>query len=179
MKDLRMIGKKIAYILRHNPGSIKMDTEGYVNVSELLSVLGVNKSVLDEVVKTDDKGRYSYDESGQKIRANQGHSIDFVNITFKEIKPPKYLYHGTSPKFVELIKQKGLLKMNRLYVHLSDNKETAQRVGKRHSKEQSPAILVIDSLKMYNDGCKFLLSDNGVWLTEYVSPEYISSIIFY
>jgi putative RNA 2'-phosphotransferase len=59
--------------------------------------------------------------------------------------------------------------MGRLYVHLSDNKDTALAVGKRHGK---PIFIVIDAKHMYEDGCKFYLSNNGVWLTEKVDPKY-------
>ena len=173
MKNLQRIGKQIAYILRHNPGNLKMNNQGYVKVEDLLTELNTTKDILDEIVRIDNKGRYSYDESGEMIRANQGHSIPFVNITFQELKPPKYLYHGTSPDFIKNIKEHGLLKMSRQYVHLSENKITAEKVGKRHSKEQPPIILVIDSLKMYEDGYKFYLSDNNVWLVEHVPPIYI------
>ncbi len=60
--------------------------------------------------------------------------------------------------------------MSRLHVHLSDNKETALQVGKRHGM---PMILTIDALKMYRDGYKFYLSKNNVFLTEFVPSEYI------
>lgn len=173
MKDLHKIGKQIAYILRHNPGRIKMDTSGYIKVSDLLSELKITKSILDEIVRTDNKGRYSYDESGNFIRANQGHSIPYVKIDFQEKVPPKYLYHGTSPLFVESIKKLGLIKGSRLHVHLSNDIETAKIVGKRHSKSLEPTILIINALDMYNEGNTFYISDNGVWLTDYVDPRFI------
>lgn len=172
MKNIQ-IGKQIAYILRHNPGSIKMDTEGYINVIDLLNELNISKDILDEIVSSDDKNRYSYDGSGLKIRANQGHSLPFVNITFKELKPPKYLYHGTSPDFIKNIMEHGLLKMSRQYVHLSNNKDISEEVGKRYSKKKEPVILTVDSLQMYEDGYKFYLSDNGVWLTDNIPPKYL------
>jgi len=173
MKDLQKIGKKIAYILRHNPGSIKMDTHGYVRVNDLTFVLNISRFDLDRIVQNDNKGRYSYDESGEYIRANQGHSIPYVNIDFEEKVPPRYLYHGTSPLFVDSIKKIGLIKKDRLHVHLSSDIETAKIVGKRHSKELEPTILIINALDMYNDGNKFYISENGVWLTDYVDPHYI------
>ena len=57
----------------------------------------------------------------------------------------------------------------RLYVHLSQDEETAINVGSRHGK---PYVIKIDCQKMLSDGCKFFLSNNGVWLTQKVMPEY-------
>lgn len=45
----------------------------------------------------------------------------------------------------------------------------AVNVGSRHGK---PYVIKIDCQKMLADGCKFFLSNNGVWLTEKVLPEY-------
>ena len=60
--------------------------------------------------------------------------------------------------------------MNRQYVHLSFDYDTAVKVGERHG---NPVVLEINSKLMYEKGIKFFISENGVWLTEYVSPEYI------
>ena len=64
----------------------------------------------------------------------------------------------------------GLLKMKRLYVHLSNDVGTAIKVGQRHGK---PAVLLVDSGRMYKVGYKFYLSANGVWLTDHVPAEYL------
>ena len=63
--------------------------------------------------------------------------------------------------------------MSRLYVHLSKDFETAKKVGARHGE---CVVLIINAKKMYEDGIKFYISENGVWLTEYVDPRYILSI---
>lgn len=68
---------------------------------------------------------------------------------------------------------KGILKMKRLYVHLSKDVSTAIKVGQRHGK---PVVLLIDSGRMYKDGYKFFLSANGVWLTEHVPAEYLQKL---
>jgi len=70
---------------------------------------------------------------------------------------------------MESIKYQGITKQTRLYVHLSADKDTAIKVGSRHG---NPAVITIDSKKMYEDGKKFYLSNNGVWLTDYVNPKY-------
>jgi RNA:NAD 2'-phosphotransferase (TPT1/KptA family) len=43
MKTIEIYGKRIAYILRHDPGKLKMDDQGYVDVDELLGVLKTSK----------------------------------------------------------------------------------------------------------------------------------------
>ena len=63
--------------------------------------------------------------------------------------------------------------MSRDYVHLSDDIETATKVGKRHG---FPVILKIDTKQMFLDGSKFYKSTNGVWLTDKVEPRYIKII---
>lgn len=171
--NLVKLSKRLSYLLRHNPENLDMDTYGWVSVDEILNKLDVTFVILDEIVKDDDKNRYSFNETKNKIRANQGHTID-VDLGLKETIPLKYLYHGTSPIYYkDIIKSGGLSKMKRNHVHLSKDKETAYTVGKRHSKHLDPLILIIDAEKMYKDGYKFYLSDNGVWLTEYVPKKYI------
>ncbi len=127
---------------------------------------------LDEIVATDNKKRYSYDGKGN-IRANQGHSTN-VEMNFKEVKPPEFLFHGTGVKYLSFIYSEGIKKMNRQHVHLSADEDTALKVGQRHGR---PVILQINSGDMYNDGCKFYCSDNGVWLTDYVDPKYLKDMI--
>lgn len=166
----------ISLILRHKPDviNIELDEFGYANVKELID--GVVKSgrhidfdILQQIVQQDKKDRYSFNEDKTLIRANQGHSIN-VTVSLTEIIPPQFLYHGTATRFVESIIMHGINKMGRLHVHLSDNKETALQVGKRHGM---PMILTIDALKMYRDGYKFYLSKNNVFLTDFVPSEYI------
>ena len=65
----------------------------------------------------------------------------------------------------------GLIPKSRLYVHLSDNTDTALSVGKRHGK---PVILQVDAARMYQDGFKFYLSKNGVWLVDHVPTSYFT-----
>lgn len=175
--DLNKLSVFISLILRHKPEviNIKLDNYGYANVEEL--ILGINKTgrkidmdILEEIVKTDNKGRYSFNGDKTKIRANQGHSIN-VDVELKEETPPKYLYHGTSTRFLSMIEKEGIRPMARLYVHLSEDRETAINVGSRHGE---PIILKIDTEKMINDGFRFLISENGVWLTKYISPIYFS-----
>ena len=129
----------------------------------------IDMNILERIVKENNKQRYSFNEDHTKIRANQGHSIE-VYIDFEEKIPPKTLYHGTAERFLESIKKTGINKMERLYVHLSKDEETAITVGKRHGK---PIVLKIDTEKMLKDGYKFYLSENNVWLCEDIPWKYV------
>ena len=126
-------------------------------------------STLEQIVAQDEKQRYSFSADKKLIRANQGHSIA-VDVELDELEPPKILYHGTSERFAASIRAQGLLKMSRLYVHLSSDIDTAKKVGSRHGV---PKIFIVESGKMFVDGYKFFRSVNGVWLTEHVPAKYL------
>lgn len=167
----------ISLVLRHKPDAagIKLDEHGWANVDELIS--GINETgrvitmeMLEEIVATDSKKRYSFSDDKTLIRANQGHSVP-VDVELKEQEPPEFLYHGTTDKFLESISENGIKHMSRLYVHLSSNIETAIKVGKRHG---NPIVLKVRSGDMAKDGIKFYLSENGVWLTKYVDSKYVT-----
>lgn len=166
----------ISLVLRHKPeaAGICLDEHGWADVDELLKGINntgrtIDMDILEEIVRTDNKQRYSFNEDKTLIRANQGHSIP-VDVELEEKKPPQYLFHGTAERFLDAIMAEGLKPMSRLYVHLSKDKETAVKVGKRHG---GPVVLKIRAEEMYNDGSKFYLSANGVWLTKAVDRKYI------
>lgn len=176
MKDLTKASKYIALLLRHKPeeGDLILDKEGYCLTNDLVKALKrqftwFTLEDLKDIVASDEKGRYSFNETKSKIRANQGHSTNQVNITFKEVTPPNILYHGTATRFLNDIYREGLKPMSRQYVHLSKDTETATKVGTRHGNLY---IINIDAKKMYEDGYKFYLSDNGVYLTKSVPTKY-------
>ena len=165
-------GKELAFLLRHDKEAFDnglIDQNGWRNVSELVSDKGYSVDLIEEIVVTNNKKRYEFNEDHTKIRARQGHSIN-VDVGLTEAEPPKVLYHGTSSDVLDSIMGEGIKKGTRLYVHLSKDKETAINVGSRHG---TPYVLEIDSEQMYKDGVKFYLSNNGVWLTEFVDAKYI------
>lgn len=181
-KNIKGLSKFISKILRHEPKiiNIKLDDYGYADVNELINGINENSisgkridfETLKYIVENDNKQRYSFNCDCSKIRANQGHSIP-VDLKLKAVEPPDKLYHGTGEKFLDSIFEKGILSQKRQYVHLSKDCETAKVVGSRHGK---PKILEINTKKMYEDGYKFYLSENKVWLTRKVPTEYISLI---
>lgn len=179
MGKLDKLSVFISLVLRHKPDAagITLDEHGWANVEELLDGINntgrkIDMGVLEEIVRTDYKQRYSFNEDKTLIRANQGHSVP-VDVELKKEEPPEFLYHGTADRFIKSIMEEGLKSMSRLYVHLSKDIETANKVGKRHG---SPIILKVHSGQMYQEGSKFYLSENGVWLTKKVEAKYLEKI---
>ena len=169
-------GKFIAFILRHHPESIgmKLDEHGWARTEDLIA--GIAKSrpfdmqMLEEIVRTDSKQRYSFNEDKTLIRANQGHSIR-VDVELEQKTPSDVLWHGTGEKYVESINKIGLIPKSRLYVHLSKDYETAKIVGSRHEKS---VVYQMNAGKIGADGYLFYLSVNGVWLIKEVSVQYMN-----
>lgn len=181
MNNLIALGRFLSLVLRHHPEAInlKLDNHGWIEVAKLIK--GVNdtgrfldQTLLDKIVTTDNKQRYQYNEDHTKIRAVQGHSIN-VDVELEEKTPPDILYHGTAKHKLVKIKQSGIKKMQRLYVHLSSDVKTAKQVGSRYGK---PIVLVIDSKAMGRDGYKFYLSANKVWLCDDIDYQYVVDVIF-
>jgi len=176
--NLTRVSRFLSFILRHHPEAIdiSLDAHGWAKVDELLKKIQnkypIDMSVLEEIVKTDDKNRYSFNEEKTLIRANQGHSID-VDVELEKVEPPEYLWHGTATRYCKSIFEKGLLPQTRLYVHLSPDADTATKVGSRHG---NPFLLCIRSKDMFDDGYDFFLSKNGVYLTKYVPVEYFITL---
>lgn len=166
----------LSLVLRHKPDAIKMELDdyGYLPVDKMIVRIQetgrhIDRQILDEIVSSDEKGRYSYNGDKSKIRANQGHSIE-VDVGLKRSNPPKILYHGTSVENAESIKREGIKKQSRLYVHLTEDYEIAKKTG---SRKGTSKVLKIDSQLMSKNGYEFLLSENGVWLTNNVPPKYL------
>ncbi|MFN8510772.1 MAG: RNA 2'-phosphotransferase [Deinococcaceae bacterium] len=178
MKDFQdiRISKVLSYHLRHHPDQLGLQLQqgGWVDVDDLLSALRkagflIDRATLKRVVLNNDKQRFSFDENELRIRANQGHSVQ-VDLELQPTRPPEVLYHGTPKSSVPSILVEGLKPMNRHHVHLSHDRETAQKVGARRGK---PEVLEIKAQSMFSLGYPFYISANGVWLTPHVPPEFI------
>lgn len=168
--------KFLSLILRHQPEKIglHLDAQGWADVEELLTKAQAHGVVLtrpqlEQIVANNDKQRFAFSPDGQRIRANQGHSIR-VDLGLEPQLPPSHLYHGTATRFLDSIRQQGLLARGRDHVHLSADLETAVRVGQRHGK---PVVLRIQAEAMHEVGVLFYRSANGVWLVSHVPLNFI------
>ncbi|MFL5728464.1 MAG: RNA 2'-phosphotransferase [Cytophagaceae bacterium] len=178
-KETVRISKFLSLVLRHQPEliGIELDEQGWTNVPVLIQKVkeagvSLDLDLLKHVVETNNKKRFAFTEDFGRIRASQGHSVE-VELGYTAQTPPSVLYHGTHEKAVGSILKDGLEKRKRNHVHLSATIETAIQVGKRHGK---PMVLEVSAAKMAAQGFKFYISDNGVWLTDNVPPEYLSLI---
>lgn len=168
--------KFLSRVLRHEPERIglKLDAQGWAVVSDLLEKthsagMSLTRDLLEKVVAENDKQRFSFSEDGLRIRASQGHSLP-VDLELEAAAPPELLYHGTATRFLDSIRERGLVPGNRNHVHLSKDEPTAVNVGKRHGR---PVVLKIQARRMHDEGHEFFLSANSVWLTDCVPKEYI------
>lgn len=171
------LSKEISYALRHAPWEyeLEMDEEGWVPVEQLLDALhrtrkwsNLCEADLNRMIEKSEKRRHEF--AGRKIRAFYGHSIP-MKIFKEEKMPPNILYHGTARRFLQSIDEKGLSPQSRQYVHLSQDIETAEKVGMRH--DNRPCILIIDAKNAWNDGIKFYFGNEKVWLADAIPSRYI------
>ena len=175
-KSLVKISKYLTKHLRHEPERLGLTLEagGWVSIDDLLTAcakdqFAISRAELETVVAQSDKQRFGFDESGTKIRANQGHSTA-VDLQLEPQTPPALLYHGTGSQNADAILRSGLLKMARHHVHLSADRTTAVKVGQHHGKA---IVFHVDSAAMHKGGYIFYLSANGVWLTDHVPAKFL------
>lgn len=172
----RSLSKFLSLVLRHKPEVIglTLDQSGWVDVQVLLDACNaqgrkITANSLANMVAENSKQRFAFSPDGKMIRASQGHSLD-VELGYDEQPPPAALYHGTAFRFIQSIREQGLLKQGRHHVHLSTSTDTALAVGKRYGQ---PVLLQVDAARMHTDGHIFFVSENSVWLTDTVPPQYI------
>lgn len=175
-KRLVRISKYLSKHLRHEPErlGLALAPGGWVAVDELLGACAragfpLSREELEEVVARSDKRRFSFDEGGGRVRANQGHSVE-VDLQLERADPPAVLYHGTGERTAGAIAAGGLSRMQRHHVHLSADEETARRVGARHGR---PVVFAVDAARMAGAGHVFYVSANGVWLVDAVPAEFL------
>lgn len=171
------LSKEVSYALRHAPWEyeLELDENGWVLIDQLLQSFyqspewkTIKIDDLKAMIEKSEKKRHEI--KGDAIRALYGHSVPMKIV--KEIAiPPKFLYHGTSQtSFVE-IEKNGLVPMSRQYVHLSEDIETANLVGKR--KDRTPIIVVINTENARKEGINFYLGNEMVWLADCIPSDFI------
>ena len=140
----------------------------------MLDNLGLSLQDLQQIVESDNKGRFEFSEDKSLVRALYGHSID-VNLGLEPTTPPPVLYHGTAEKYIDSIMKGGLRPRKRNFVHLSETMDMAKLIGTRHG---SPVVLSIDIEAMIRAGYKFYKAQNGIWLTGDILPKFFKAVCY-
>ena len=173
------LSKFLSFVLRHAPETIgiTLDPNGGTDTADLLERVNghgykLTPAGLAHIVASSPKQRFAFNADQTRIRANQGHSVS-VDLGYAPTEPPQTLYHGTGAKALSAILATGLDKRNRHHVHLSPDVQTALTVGTRHGR---PVVLEVDAQRMHQDGFQFFVSNNGVWLTDYVPVSYLKPL---
>jgi putative RNA 2'-phosphotransferase len=171
----------LSWALRHAPDKIglRLDTQGWADVADLIDCarsagIALPEAVIQEIVETEDKGRYSMSPDRRRIRASYGHSVD-IDLGLRSEMPPSSLYHGTATRFLDLVMARGLTPGRRRFVHLSTNTHIAGKVGSRHGK---PVILEIDAEAMHGEGFEFYRTAAAIWLVRNVPSGFIRVVGF-
>ena len=174
------LSKFLAHILRHQPQrfGLPLDDEGWASLSEVMEILRglpnfrwatrTDVTALVQQSTGDDKRRFQIE--GNRIRARYGHSLPHP-IRYEPCTPPPRLYHATSPDALASIRREGLRPMERQYVHLSPDPETALHVGAHHADR--PVLLTVRSSQAHATGVEFYRADNAVYLAKHIPAEFI------
>ena len=135
----------MSYALRHNPEKygLVLAADGSAALPVFLKAMNamhhfqpkLTEEGIREVMENADKQRFEISKG--RIRALYGHSFP-MQVEKTEAIPPDILYHGTANRFLNSIKEKGLLPMGRQYVHLSADVATALQVGLRRDHHPAP-----------------------------------------
>lgn len=130
----RKLSKKLAVMLRHRPDEFgtELDEAGWAPVATVVRVLNdrggsfatIGRHELREVVKHQHKPRYELSADASRIRAVYGHTVA-LGVVPPAVTPPAVLFHGTTASAAAVIAAEGLGPMQRRFVYLSQDLETA------------------------------------------------------
>ncbi|XP_005467589.1 tRNA 2'-phosphotransferase 1 isoform X2 [Oreochromis niloticus] len=184
------LSKSMSYALRHGASQMGLQMDGFLFVEDLLAHPQFHSYLLEDVervVATNDKQRFklcTHPENGRlQIRANQGHSVQVVDLELKLVTAgspdcPAEAVHGSYLRNWSSIQQQGLSRMKRTHIHLARGLAGEDGVISGMRKDCDLAVF-IDVPKALADGIKFFWSENDVLLTAgdaegKIQPKYFS-----
>lgn len=176
-RDVRL-SKSMSYVLRHGATQmgLQMATDGFLFVEDLLAHPQFHSYTLEDVervVTTNDKQRFklrSHPEDGRlQIRANQGHSVQVMDLELKPVLAgspdcPVEAVHGSYLRNWLSIQRQGLSRMSRTHIHLASGLPGEDGIVSGMRKNCDLAVF-IDVPRALADGIEFFWSENGVLLT--------------
>ena len=175
---LTKLSKRMSFVLRHHPEKIgiHLDQYGRVNLNEFVEKFNryygdsINLTLIRQIMKLSRKKRFAIE--GSNLWALYGHSVPGIKPLSTPKVPPEIIYHGTTHRAARLIRFEGIKKMDRDFVHLSSTIQMAYQVGKR--RDPHPVIFQVHARQAANDGRRFYPTASGIWLINYVPPQYLS-----
>jgi putative RNA 2'-phosphotransferase len=180
---LRKLSKFLSLLLRHHSPRfpVKMDAEGFAALDDVMRIVQAlpnfrwaTRADVEAVLALPGRQRFEIvtRETGVHIRALYGHTA--LRPAYEPVTPPDTLYHGTVPETLETIRREGLHPMERQYVHLAAEPETARRIALRHTPD--PVILKIDARAAHAEGQAFYHPTDEIYLTAYLAPIFLEPL---
>jgi len=173
---LDRLSRFTALLLRHKPETvgISLDPSGYVEIEVLVRAMAAQPGWqwVDEgkirALAARDTRRYELD--GDRIRARYGHSIP-IDAPGVPVVPPEWLYHGTAPGSLDLIRTYGLKPQHRQFVHLSISRQDALAVGSRHDPDA--VVVTVLARRASEAGLVFYQASPSIYLVREIHPNYL------
>ena len=174
--SLVALSKALTKLLRHHAmqDGVPISPDGWMLVEDALRYVAKkrkiksNEAAVRKLVEQSDKQRFSVRETneGLAIRANQGHSMDGINIAMQSLPDHVGLaVHGTYHEAWPSIQSSGLSRMARQHVHMARDLPGQSGVvsGMRSNCE---LLIWVDVARARAAGMRFFESENGVILTD-------------
>ncbi len=166
--DLRRVLLKA---LRHTPESfsLKIDADGWVDLSELLDAATAfipipQTASLDDFSRLLDKlnHRGQFQIQSGRIRAAYGHSFPGFDPSSEEI-PDLPLFHGTDARYWPSIDAYGLSPQKRSFVQLTTDFDYAEKLAR--SRNRKPILLQVMTAEAVHRRVRFFRTGTHVWLS--------------
>jgi len=176
------LGRRLARILRHDPGRYKldMDINGWVETREIVDALRSRERRFERwlrphhiraLAECEVKGRYEV--RGGSVRATYGHTVE-IEIDLPTDNIPDSLYYPCAADEWTNISEIGIQPSGRSHVHLSKTIGAAVIAGRVHHAH--PTILEVDTARMEAEGETIWRAGTTVYLTESVDAGYIETV---
>jgi putative RNA 2'-phosphotransferase len=169
----RVNSTKLSYLLRHGAieAGLIMDAAGWSAIADVLPLVQMRESELDEAIAFNTKGRLQ--RRGAYVRACQGHSLAGSPVTLEALEAswlvddePGDLWHGTTREAATSIYTTGIHSGQRTHVHLARSHDA--KVGKRSNVE---VLLRVSRERLCDAGLTVWQAPNDVLLVRFVPAQ--------
>ncbi len=175
-RALRELANMLAYVLGRRPDEFGLvpDPEGYVRIKDLLKALWeepgwkhVRRAAIDELV-------LSLPDAPVEIIENRIRAVDRGHLRTPEAVRdlPKLLYICVRRRAHPVVVSKGMRTTERGWLVLSDDREMAQRLGKRI--DASPVLLTVHTGSRAARSVIFFKAGENLYLAKSLPPECLS-----